>query len=487
VDIDHQAVEVTKLSLLLKVLEGEDEQSIGKQMRMFHERVLPDLSNNIKCGNSLIGPDFYDNQQKKIFDEEEVYRVNAFDWNAEFPEAMKAGGFDAVIGNPPYGLISDEIHKSYFQLKYVTPEGRFDNYELFIEKGITLYRERGLLGFIVPSPLLSNLYARKLRKHIVDNCIIREITNFGMDVFADPTIHTCIIVLSRQFSTNQSVNIRKKVLTKHQLENAYDYNVLQSQLCTANGDSFDIFIDPLTSKTIDKMLINKRTLGELCYIRQCIKTGDDACYVKAFDIVPKEPWKPTLRGKSISRYGINDQNLYLSYGNWLARNWQNKTFYETPKIALRETGNRIVATLDRENRYLLSTLYSIYWKNEENEESLQYLLGVLNSSLATFFVKAIALDLTAGAFTKIRTNQLARLPIRTINFNDTADVARHDQIVSLVDQMMDLNKKLAESKVPQTTEMLRRQIESTDKQIDQLVYKLYDLTDEEIKIVESQT
>jgi len=120
VDIDHQAVEVTKLSLLLKVLEGEDEQSIGRQIKMFLERVLPDLSNNIKCGNSLIGPDFYDNQHKNIFDEEEVYRVNAFDWNAEFPEVMKDGGFDAVIGNPPNGLISDEIHKSYFKLKYVT-------------------------------------------------------------------------------------------------------------------------------------------------------------------------------------------------------------------------------------------------------------------------------------------------------------------------------------------------------------------------------
>jgi len=317
--------------------------------------------------------------------------------------------------------------------------------------------------------------------------MICEITNFGMDVFADPTIHTCIIVLSHQFSTNHSVNIRKKVLTKHQLENAYDYNVLQSQLCTDSGDSFDIFIDPLTSKTIDKMLINKRTLGELCFIRQCIKTGDDTRYVKAFDIVPKEPWKPTLRGKSINRYGINDQSLYLSYGNWLARNWQNKTFYETPKIALRETGNRIVATLDRKNRYLLSTLYSIYWKIEENEESLQYLLGVLNSSLATFFVKAIALDLTAGAFTKIRTNQLARLPIRTINFDDPGDVARHDQMVSLVNQMVELNKKLAESKMPQATEMLKRQIESTDRQIDQLVYKLYNLTEEEIKIVESES
>ena len=102
VDIDPQAVEVTKLSLLLKALEGEDEQSIGKQMSLFQERVLPDLSNNIKCGNSLIGPDFYDNRQLNILEKEEIYRVNAFDWDAEFADIMKSGGFDAVIGNPPY-------------------------------------------------------------------------------------------------------------------------------------------------------------------------------------------------------------------------------------------------------------------------------------------------------------------------------------------------------------------------------------------------
>jgi type I restriction-modification system DNA methylase subunit len=108
VDIDHQAVEVTKLSLLLKVLEGEDEQSIGKQMSLFQERVLPDLSNNIKCGNSLIGPDFYDQQQMTVFDEEEIFRVNAFDWNSEFAEVMKDGGFDAVIGNPPPAAMDEK-------------------------------------------------------------------------------------------------------------------------------------------------------------------------------------------------------------------------------------------------------------------------------------------------------------------------------------------------------------------------------------------
>ena len=89
VDIDPQAVEVTKLSLLLKVLEGENEQTIGKQLSLFQERALPDLGRNIQCGNSLIGPDFYQGKQASFLDMEEQYRINAFDWAKGIPEGVQ--------------------------------------------------------------------------------------------------------------------------------------------------------------------------------------------------------------------------------------------------------------------------------------------------------------------------------------------------------------------------------------------------------------
>ena len=101
-DIDPQAVEVTKLSLLLKVLEGEDEQTIGQQLALFPERALPDLGRNIKCGNSLVGPDFYEGQQMALLTDDEALRVNVFDWEAEFPQVFADGGFDVIVGNPPY-------------------------------------------------------------------------------------------------------------------------------------------------------------------------------------------------------------------------------------------------------------------------------------------------------------------------------------------------------------------------------------------------
>ena len=137
VDIDTQAVEVTKLSLLLKVLEGENEETLVKHLRLFHERALPDLADNIKCGNSLIGPDFYEGKQLSLIDEEERYRINAFHWNAEFPEIMAAGGFDAVIGNPPYGGLFLPQMLEYFRRHYRHQDGD-DLYLLFLEKYLDL-------------------------------------------------------------------------------------------------------------------------------------------------------------------------------------------------------------------------------------------------------------------------------------------------------------------------------------------------------------
>ncbi len=144
VDIDPQAVEVTKLSLLLKVLEGESDETISNQLRLFHERALPDLAGNIKCGNSLIGPDYYNGHQLNMLDEEERYRINVFDWKGEFPAVFKAGGFDAVIGNPPYVSIQTMNERGpeevdYFNSRYSSAGvGNYDIYVVFVERGFTI-------------------------------------------------------------------------------------------------------------------------------------------------------------------------------------------------------------------------------------------------------------------------------------------------------------------------------------------------------------
>ena len=136
VDIDRQAVEVTKLSLLLKVLEGESDETLGQQLTLFAERALPNLDNNIKCGNSLIGPDYFTGQL--LPDADELRRVNPFDWATQFPDAMKAGGFDCVIGNPPYGIVFVESSKHYLEQHYTTFVRNNDNYVAFSERALGL-------------------------------------------------------------------------------------------------------------------------------------------------------------------------------------------------------------------------------------------------------------------------------------------------------------------------------------------------------------
>jgi hypothetical protein len=157
VDLDYQAVEVTMLSLYLKILEGETRTTLGKQHTLFpKETFLPDLSSNIKCGNSLIASDFYADEQLSLLEPTNSSNVNAFDWPSEFL-AVPAGGFDAVVGNPPYVRIQTlkEIHPAqadYFKHHYATAaKGNYDIYLVFVEKGFSLLNKDGVMGYILPS------------------------------------------------------------------------------------------------------------------------------------------------------------------------------------------------------------------------------------------------------------------------------------------------------------------------------------------------
>ncbi|MFC1736012.1 Eco57I restriction-modification methylase domain-containing protein [Candidatus Hydrogenedentota bacterium] len=209
VDIDTQAVEVTKLSLLLKVLENENDETINAQLQLWHERALPDLSNNIKCGNSLIGSDFYAEEQLTMFDEEEHYRINAFDWEVEFAEIMSGGGFDAVIGNPPYIRIQTlkEWHPdavSYYKDSYrAASKGNYDIYVVFVEKGAFLLKPKGVLGFILPSKFISTDYGRELRRSLSEERLVSNVVDFAhSQVFQNATTYTCLLFLAKRENTS---------------------------------------------------------------------------------------------------------------------------------------------------------------------------------------------------------------------------------------------------------------------------------------------
>ena len=200
-DIDTQAVEVTKLSLLLKVLEGENSQTLENQYRLFHERALPDLANNIKCGNSLIGPDFFDDKDPDSLDEEQIQKINAFDWKKEFPQIFKAKnpGFDAVIGNPPYIPIETmgAGEKGYYQTHHIELQRKYDSSVVFILAMLAKLRSSGYLGFISSVAWQTGENFSKLREHLFNKAGIVSLVNLPFDVFRNAYVDTGIYILSR--------------------------------------------------------------------------------------------------------------------------------------------------------------------------------------------------------------------------------------------------------------------------------------------------
>jgi hypothetical protein len=189
-----------------------------------------------------------------------------------------------------------------------------------------------------------------------------------------------------------------------------------------------------------------------------------------------------IKGNSIGRYIFKNSYWFdFRKENITGRTTDRTKLGAKPKVLLRKTGDRILAVFDDSDILPEQSLYFLF--NNRSTIDFKYLLGILNSALVTFYYrnKLITNKLSIAQLKKVHLDQL---PIRTIDFSDPADKTRHDRMVELVEQMLDLNKQLAGAREPQTKTVLQRQIETTDRQIDQLVYELYELTEDEIKIVE---
>lgn len=423
-----------------------EKKNLRKTMRDIVQQQINALSYNI----DLSGIDIADNS-------------DFFLWHTWFSDVFEKGGFDIVIANPPYVPVKDEQKASLSM--YTVLEGHVDLYEIFIERGMQLLNNKGVLEYINPNTALSNLYSQKLRRKMVYEYGLTEIVNFGMDVF-EATVHTCILRMQKGF-LQKHIGIKKSICNVNELSMPIDYDLSISSIEQTQNFTFDISFNIVERAIFDK-LSHLQTLGDICFLRQCIKTGNDKVYVKNSDKELPSPWKKSLRGKGIDKYYIKEIDLYVKYGDWLARNWKNKSFYECEKIAVREAGNRITACLDLENRYFLSSLYAIYPKNKYDVNDLKILLAILNSKFATFFIHKIAFDITQGAFTKMRTNQLARLPIPRVD-----DLASQ-KLISSIDIIINCKQQGRES--------IEEEII-----IDILVYHLYNLSYEEVLIVDPET
>jgi type I restriction-modification system DNA methylase subunit/predicted type IV restriction endonuclease len=504
VDIDTQAVEVTKLSLLLKVLEGENEQSIAQQLKLFHERALPDLGNNIKCGNSLIGTDYFIGVQESMGlyadEEDEQTKINAFDWDGKdgFAEIMKNGGFDAVVGNPPYGVSFGEKEKQYFSVNYKCQSYQHDSYLLFLERSISeLLRETGYFGMIIPNPWLTNLLQTNTRRFVTSKCKIVEIVHFRFPVFHKVTVDTEIVLLQNSLPNKWrsvvTVCQQPETLLKHsESELLHHIYHEQSKWQKLDGGTINIFTSKSDERLAKKCLVDTVPLENLLSINVGIKPyqvgkGDppqtkEIVETRPFDSNKKQNslYRQYLRGSDISRYVICPiEDRFLKYGPWLAEPRPAADFDARLKIVIRQTGDSLVAAIDANQHLCLNNMHVLVPTNKD--VNLLFLLGVINSSLLNWYYHTLNPEV-GEALAEVKKTNVARLPIKLLL---PTDKNLNTRIVSLVSSMLELNKKLRRVKTEQEKTIIYRQIDSTDRRIDELVYELYGLTDEEIRIVES--
>jgi len=457
VDINEEAVEIAQLSLWLKTAKKG--------------RKLTDLSNNIKCGNSLIN-------------DPEVAGEKAFNWDKEFPDIIKNGGFDVVIGNPPYVQVT-EFQGFYYKNYYTADCG--DLYVLFIEKSLKLLKENGMFSFITPSLYIKGVRYKTLRQYLLTNFDIIEILDKGDGVFKDVQMPTAILTIKNRKIAEQK---------------------------------WDDFIDGF--KIISKLERDSTYLETISKIRRGIEIGKDK-------IIDDKSGIEIITGEDISRYAINHISYIKPevYENFKKDNF----FFSGCRILIRETGNRITSLIVNNNLQQNRSLYSI--KISNTNFSPYYILAIINSSLIQYFYK-MKFAANTNIFPKIRIAQVKEIPIKIIPlqhqqpFIEKADIMlllnkqKQDKTSTFLHRLetnfeiekfsnklksffehdfktfvSELNKKKIKLTLSQQDEWeeyfdsykkeineLQFQINKTDNEIDQMVYELYGLTDDEIEVVE---
>lgn len=482
VDIDTNAVEVTKLSLLLKCMEGETDASIATQTKLWNERVLPNIDNNIKSGNSLIDTDFYDGELD-FGDEKKIKPLN---WQKAFPEVFAQGGFDAVIGNPPYRMMqpkdTDEEILKYFKNQYNVAEFKIDLFHLFFRKGIQLNREKGLLGFIAPSSLLNNVYAENLRKWILNNTLIKRISLTKDKVFPDADVYTAVYLFEKH--TNNKNILSHNIQTTIELElvkssSDIKYNITnQKRFFSFEGTVWNILVNESNVKTIEKIKNETSKLSDVAKINRGLITGDRNKY---FSNSPKNnKYKPILAGSDIHRYKVNSISEYVMFEKPKGSGgcWDEDVHFAKHKILIRQIGFYPIATIIEKPLAVTGNIFTVRSKDLEFEK---YILAIINSKMIDYYWKIMFADFK-NSFPQVSIFSLNSIPIKknpnSIKFNE---------IIKLVDQLLKLNEGKQTTKLQSKIEQIQSRIDYCEDKIDRAVYELYGLTEEEIGIVEGKT
>jgi type I restriction-modification system DNA methylase subunit len=489
VDLDKQAVEIAQLNLLLKIAE--------KGHR------LPLLERNIRCGNSLI-------------DDEKLAGDKAFKWEEQFNEIMREGGFDVVIGNPPY-VRQEELSeiKPYLEANYESYQGTADLFVYFFERELKILKEDGYFGMIVSNKWLRAGYGKNLRK-LLSGFWIEEFIDFGdLKVFADATIYPCIIIVKKIKKPNPKIRICKMEtlrfgsLVEYVRNNSFFIN--QSEL---NEKEWNI-----QSRESNELLTKLRTSGlpleeyvgaKICY---GIKTGLNEAFIideqKRQELVRddsrnEELIKSFLTGAECKRYVVKSKKNYIiltkigvevkkypaiykhlcSFQEALEKRWDKGNYwYELRACSYYHLfdGPKIVwGNLAKRSSFSLET-NGFYVNNPANilPTNSKYVLGILNSKLMSYFLRSICAQ-RQGGFIEQKPVYVSQVPIKKPTKEQEIEITQH------VEKMLQLNEKLFKigDKLTDERARIEDEIKKTDSEIDELVYEIYGITEDERKTIE---
>ncbi len=527
VDLDAQAVEVSQLSLYLKMLEGETRQTLARQKELFgsDDPLLPELKDNIKCGNSLIASDF-------SLDPDDLVRVRAFDWPVQFAPIMKAGGFDVVIGNPPYiriqGFPEDQI--DYFGKNFRAATGNYDIYVNFVERGLSLITKSGRFGMILPNKFFRTDYGTGLRSALSEQRVVEGIVDFGADQVFDATTYTCLLFLRR--SSNEEFSFAASKAEQKIL----DTITFERRPCASLTSEAWTFANKTQAKLIEKLKAQSIRLLDLpADMSRGSSSGDDEVFIveATGHGLEKDILRTPLFASDFGRYHFTPENKWLiifpyvadqdgfhlmksselqkkfpntfahlrenigrlrerkQFKDWFAYSApRNLELHDRAQIAvplLADGG--LFALIPKSSRGTICPMASGGFTITLGAECAlkpEFILGVLNSKLSYWFLRQIS-NIFRGGWITCTKQYFGELPIIRLNLNKPADKTRYDKLVELVDKLLTLTPKLRSATAESEKAVLQNAVDSTDQQIDALVYELYGLTPEEIALVEGSS
>lgn len=509
VDIDPGAVEIAKLRLWLSLMVDEED--------IKHIKPLPNLDYKIVCGNSLLGVNvlFHHSQIKaleelkgKYFEETNVRRKEQlktnidqlikeitnndehFDFNVYFSEVFQQkGGFDIVVANPPYKLIGADKprEQKIYKKNYKMASYKINTYVLFLEKGLSLLTSNdSIISYIIPKSLVFNTYLKQTRTILLSKYAIPKIIEIIGKVFEHAEVGDNIIFFAQTSS--------------RPLENFLQYSIVKNVMPFVVVENFSneqkVLINNYDSNFHNKLKIlgaSQKLLSDFANISNGLNPGN-VRHILLSSSKDSNKHKKMILGKDIKRYGINWSGTWVNYDinlkNTLSMSdvkskkgmtaqkkvdfaLRKENIFCSNKIVIRKTSDHIVANYDSEGFYFDSLSYGIHLKKDANI-SILYLLGLLNSKYLNYIHEGFSLN-KGKVFAKVLLKNLAKLPIYAIDFNNKAERAIHDNILSLVNQIL-----TAKQNDPPADTL------SLEKEINHLVYKLYGLTPEEITIVEGR-